>query len=142
MSEMENEQSEKLTPPEIEVDDTHASTEEGIVDAGSVKEVDLSETPQVEELMVGEQVEDTPRMEEGLPASDDSAMVEEQTGVEETGDTTAGEEELTSPADEAILEEETSGEEASAEEAMVLGAAEFESNEEAVLLEVEELSPP
>jgi len=142
MSEMENEQSENFTPPEIEADDTHASTEEGIVDAGSVKEVDLSETPQVEELMVGEQVEDTPMMEEGLPASDDSAMVEEQTGVEETEDTTAGEEELASPADEAILEEETSGEEPSAEEEMVLGAAEFESNEEAVLHEVEELSPP
>ncbi len=142
MSEMENEQSEKITPPEIEADDTHASTEEGIVDASSVKDVDLSETPQVEELMVGEQVEDTPMMEEGLPASDDSAMVEEQTGAEETEDTTTGEEELTSPADEAILEEETSGEEASAEEAMVLGAAEFESNEEAVLDKVEEeLSP-
>ena len=142
MSEMENEKSENFTPPEIEADDTYASTEEGIVDAGSVKEVDLSETPQVEELMVGEQVEDTPMMEEGLPASDDSAMVEEQTGVEETEDTTAGEEELASPADEAILEEETSGEEPSAEEEMVLGAAEFESNEEAVLHEVEELSPP
>jgi len=143
MSEMENEQSEKLTPPEIEVDDTHASTEEGIVDADSVNEVDLNETPQVEELMVGEQVDDTPMMEEGLPASDDSAILEEQTEVEETEDTTAGEEELTSPADEAILEEEASGEEPSAEAAMVLGAAELESNGEAVLDKVEEeLSPP
>lgn len=142
MSEIENEQSEDFTPPEIEADDTHASTEEGIVDAGSVKEVDLSETPQVEELMVGDQVEDTPIMEEGIPASDDSAMVQEQTGVEETEDTTTGEEELTSPTDEATHEEETSGEEPSAEEAIVLSAVEFESNEEAILDEAEEELAP
>jgi transcriptional antiterminator NusG len=142
MSEIENEQSENFTPPEIEADDTHASIEEGIVDAGSVKEIDLSETPQAEELMVGEQVEEAPMMEEGLPASDDNAMVEKQVGVEETEDTTIGEEELPSPADEATLDEDTSGEESSAEEAMVLSAVEFESNKEATLDEVEEeLSP-
>lgn len=81
-------------------------------------------------------------MEEGIPASDDSAMVQEQTGVEETEDTTTGEEELTSPTDEATHEEETSGEEPSAEEAIVLSAVEFESNEEAILDEAEEELAP
>jgi len=142
MSEIENEQLENSTPPEIEANDNHASIEEKIVDAGSVKEVDLSETPQVEELMVGEQVGDAPMMEEGLPASDDKAMVEEQKGVEETDDTTTEEEELTSPADETTLDEDTSGEEPSVEEAMVISAVEFESNNELILDEVkEELSP-
>ena len=142
MSEIENEHSENFTPPEIEADDTHASTEEGIIDAGSKEGVDLSETPQVEELMVVERVEDTPIMEEGLPASEDNAMVEEQMGVEDTEDTTTREEQLASPTDEATLEEEIPGKEPSAEEAMVLSAVEFESNEEAILGEVEEeLSP-
>ena len=142
MSEIENEQSENINPPEIEADDIQPSTEEGIVDVGSEKEVDLSETPQVEESMVGKQVEDAPMMEEELNASIGGAM-EAQIGVEEAEDATAEEEALTSPADEASLEEEILGEEPSAEEAMILSAVEFESNEEAILVEMEEeLSQP
>ena len=142
MSEIESEQTEEYTPPEIEADDLHASTEEGIADAGGEKEFDSSETPQAEELMAGEPVEDTSLMEEGPLASDDRAIAEEQIGVEETETAASGEEEQTSPADEAALEEETSVEEPSAEEVMVMSAVEFESKEEAIMGDVEEeLSP-
>jgi len=143
MSEIKKEHSEVVTPPEIEADDAPASTEEGIVAAGDMKEANLGETAQVEELMSGGQVEDDPVMEEGLPTSNDGAIVEEPVGVEETEDTTTGEEELISPISGALSEEETSGDEPHAEEAVILGAAESKSEEEAILDEVEadELPP-
>ena len=143
MSEIKKEHSEIVTPPEIEADDAPASTEEGVVAAGDVKEANFGETAQVEELMSGGQVEDDPVMEEELPTSNDGAIVEEPVGVEEAEDTTTGEEELISPISEALSEEETSGDEPHAEEAVVSGAAESKSEEEAILdeVEAEELPP-
>ncbi len=140
---MKKEHSEIVTPPEIKADDAPASTEEGVVAAGDVKEANLGETAQVEELMSGGQVEDDPVMEEGPPTSNDGAIVEEPVGVEEAEDTTTGEEELISPISGALSEEETSGDEPHSEEAVVSGAAESKSEEEAILdeVEAEELPP-